>query len=184
VPEHPEIERALNGDPIRVQPEGAGHHLLAADHDDRYGATLSLYWTESGAWESETSLYVRCVGSHQAVADGWQHLLSTGTDGTSWDWDRLEHSDTWRDRVLLVMVITGCEDEVEDGREVWIRAVCGFAAPGVMRLLCEADGAIHEVVVNEPWRSFIAVGAMRGGTMSLVAHDANGAVLERATYDV
>jgi hypothetical protein len=50
-------------------------------------------------------------------------------------------------------------------------------------LLCEDDGATHEVAVNDPWRSFIAVGVTTGGTMSLLAYDADGAVLEHARYD-
>lgn len=132
--EHPDIERALNGDPISVQPQPVGHHLLAADHEDGYGATFNFYCTESGSWESETSLYERHVASDEAVREGWEQVLSAGTDGEAWDWDRLEATATWADHALLVIGITGRDDEDKDGHEVVICAVCGFAAPGVARL--------------------------------------------------
>jgi hypothetical protein len=184
VPEHPDIEGALNGDPIKVQRQRVGHHLLAADHSAGYGATFSFYWTESGSWESDTSLYERSVGPDESTASGWRHLVSAGADGERWEWVRLEERDSWTDHVLLVIGVTAREDELEDGREVLVRAISGFAAPRVMRLVCESDGATHEVAVNEPWRSFVALGVTMREAIGLVAHDADGVVLQHTTYDV
>lgn len=184
VPEHPDIERALDGEAIKVQRHKVGHHLLAADRDGRYGATFSFYWTESGSWESDASLYKRTVSSNESFADGWEHLLASGTDGAVWDWDRLEDSASWKDRALLVLGLTGREDELADGRDVSVGAVCGFASTAVSRLLCESDGATHGVGITQPWRSFVGVAVTTAGTMSLVAYDAEGAVLEHKTFDV
>ena len=129
-PTSPEIAAALDGEPIIVVPGRVGCRLLAADRSGRYGATFTFCCTDAGRWSAEAALHWRPDGlDWWEGGDGWHDVSSGFGEGADWDWELLANYSRWEWGVLWTLVTTSRDGELDDGRDVRVGAIPGFAAP-------------------------------------------------------
>ncbi len=125
--------------------------VVAVDRWHRWAAAYTWWVGSTGEWSSDIHLF-------QRDGQAWQAIVVSGSHGENWS--------SWKPRVdeeshLRTGERGGQDAEEEDGTEVSLIALTGFAASGVEGVAVEQAGERRIVPVVHDLNAFIILGPAR-----------------------
>jgi len=160
----PDIVRGLD-EGLRLTPSAVDrgfNEVVATDKWHRWAVAYALWVGATGEWSSDIHLF-------QRTERDWQAMVVAGTHGEGWSaW-----TPTVDDPSLLRVGERGGQDaEEDDGSDVSLIALTGYAAPGVEAVEVRQAGEVRVVPVVHDLNAFVVLGP--AGDRSLTAVDASG----------
>jgi len=132
--------------------------VLAVDKWHRWAVAYTLWVTPDGEWFSDIHLF-------QRTGSGWRAMVVSGSHGAGWS--------LWAPRVdnasrLRLGERGGQDAEEEDGSEVSLIAVTGYAALGVEGVRVQQAGEARVIPIVHDLNAFVVLGPAGERTLRAV----------------